>query len=88
MGAEEREMGLGLMSGIDCAETVCHAQKHHYDECVARVTGAEEKGEDPKEDCVEECKFPNHPLAAPPDHPERRDIPQLPQNQLADPRLI
>lgn len=43
--------------GIECAETTCSAQKHHYDECVARVTAAQETEEGTKEDCVEECKF-------------------------------
>ena len=39
---------------------MCAPYKHHYDECVERVMKQEEdedfKG--PKEDCVEECKFP------------------------------
>lgn len=36
----------------------CAPAKHHYDECAARVTAAEEAGaEGPKEDCVEECEF-------------------------------
>lgn len=44
---------------IDCAHSAqCAPYKHHYDECVERVTRQEEdedfKG--PKEDCVEECK--------------------------------
>jgi hypothetical protein len=34
--------------------------KHHFDECVERVTGAEEgqpvNKKHPNEDCVEECK--------------------------------
>lgn len=34
----------------------CHAPKHHFDECVERVQGA---GDDNKEDCVEECKYPD-----------------------------
>lgn len=48
------------MSFPECAHTAqCAPYKHHYDECVERVTRQEEdedfKG--PKEDCVEECKF-------------------------------
>lgn len=44
----------------ECAHSAqCAPFKHHYDECVERVTRQEEdedhKG--PKEDCVEECKF-------------------------------
>ncbi|KAI1106598.1 Non-heme 11 kDa protein of cytochrome bc1 complex [Jackrogersella minutella] len=31
----------------------CAPAKHHFDECVERVTGAEDSGES-KEDCVEE----------------------------------
>ena len=34
----------------------CAPAKHHYDECVERVTSAEGTV-GPKEDCVEECKF-------------------------------
>jgi len=46
---------------IECANSAkCAPYKHHYDECVERVTRQEEdedyKG--PKEDCVEECKSP------------------------------
>lgn len=44
----------------DCAKTAaCRPAKHHYDECVERVTAAAEAQPDhkgPKEDCVEECK--------------------------------
>ncbi|KAK9424226.1 putative Ubiquinol-cytochrome C reductase hinge protein-domain-containing protein [Seiridium unicorne] len=32
----------------------CAPAKHHYDECVERVTKAEEDGSGAKEDCVEE----------------------------------
>ncbi|KAI0839802.1 Non-heme 11 kDa protein of cytochrome bc1 complex [Hypoxylon sp. FL0890] len=35
----------------------CAPAKHHFDECVERVTAASEEGE-AKEDCVEECKKP------------------------------
>lgn len=43
----------------ECAHSAqCAPFKHHFDECVERVTRQEEdedyKG--PKEDCVEECK--------------------------------
>ncbi|OTB14460.1 hypothetical protein K445DRAFT_318857 [Daldinia sp. EC12] len=33
----------------------CAPAKHHFDECVERVTNASDDGE-AKEDCVEECK--------------------------------
>jgi len=43
----------------DCANSAqCAPYKHHYDECVERVTRQEEEGDDfkgVKEDCVEEC---------------------------------
>ena len=44
----------------ECARSAgCIGYKHHYEECVERVTAQKEdesyKG--PKEDCVEECKF-------------------------------
>lgn len=46
----------------ECAKSSqCRGYKHHYDECVERVTAhendpdAHKKGH--KEDCVEECKF-------------------------------
>ncbi|KAJ5596629.1 hypothetical protein VI817_004101 [Penicillium citrinum] len=42
----------------DCANSAqCAPYKHHYDECVERVTRQEEEGDDfkgVKEDCVEE----------------------------------
>ncbi|KAJ1327974.1 ubiquinol-cytochrome c reductase subunit 6 [Microdochium nivale] len=34
----------------------CAPAKHHFDECVERVTAQEADGE-AKEDCVEECKL-------------------------------
>lgn len=42
----------------ECARSAqCSGYKHHFDECVERVTAQQEdpdhKG--PKEDCVEEC---------------------------------
>ena len=45
---------------IECANSAhCAPAKHHYDECVERVTQQQEdedyKG--PKEDCVEECEY-------------------------------
>ncbi|KAJ9613890.1 ubiquinol--cytochrome-c reductase subunit 6 [Cladophialophora chaetospira] len=45
----------------ECAKSAqCQGYKHHFDECVERVTSQEEdpdhKG--PKENCVEECAFP------------------------------
>jgi ubiquinol-cytochrome c reductase subunit 6 len=53
------ERGIELADGADCAECTeskqCAPVKHHFDECVERVTGA---GSDNKEDCVEECMCP------------------------------
>jgi ubiquinol-cytochrome c reductase subunit 6 len=55
---------------LDCANSAkCAPYKHHYDECVERVTRQEEEGDDfkgVKEDCVEECMlittvFPREP---------------------------
>lgn len=41
----------------ECKESKqCAPAKHHYDECVERVTGQQESG-GAKEDCVEECKL-------------------------------
>lgn len=43
----------------ECANSPqCAPAKHHYDECVARVTAAAEDSDNkgPNEDCVEECK--------------------------------
>lgn len=40
----------------ECKESKqCAPAKHHYDECVERVTSQESDG-GAKEDCVEECK--------------------------------
>lgn len=36
----------------------CASDKHHYDECVERVTKAQESDEPSKENCVEECMSP------------------------------
>ena len=47
---------------IECARSAqCAPFKHHYDDCVERVTAAEEDSErkGPKEDCVEECTCAN-----------------------------
>ncbi|KAI9838291.1 MAG: hypothetical protein M1819_005559 [Sarea resinae] len=44
----------------ECAESkACSPLKHHYDECVERVTSASDDSKGPKEDCVEECKGPH-----------------------------
>ena len=43
----------------ECARSSqCVGFKHHFDECVERVTSASEDADSqgPKEDCVEECK--------------------------------
>jgi hypothetical protein len=57
-GEALREM---LTTSIECLESKqCSPAKHHYNECVERVTGADHsKAHDkkhPDEDCVEECK--------------------------------
>lgn len=49
----------------ECKESKqCAPAKHHYDECVERVTSQEEKEGGAKEDCVEECKSENGPEEA------------------------
>ena len=41
----------------ECAESKqCHSVKHHYDECVERVTKQIDDNGKADEDCVEECK--------------------------------
>jgi hypothetical protein len=42
----------------------CAPAKHHYDECVERVTiaAADADNKGPKEDCVEECNLIPVPL--------------------------
>lgn len=41
----------------ECAESKeCHPAKHHYDECVERVTKQIDDNGKADEDCVEECK--------------------------------
>jgi hypothetical protein len=45
---------------LECKESKeCHTVKHHYDECVERVTSAADSTDKKQanEDCVEECKF-------------------------------
>lgn len=37
----------------------CSPAKHHYDECVERVTGKIENDGKSDEDCVEECRNPS-----------------------------
>jgi Ubiquinol-cytochrome C reductase hinge protein len=55
------------ISLVECKESKqCAPAKHHFDECVERVTGAEEGKADkkhPHEDCVEECKRPLYALS-------------------------
>jgi ubiquinol-cytochrome c reductase subunit 6 len=51
------------MSVAECKESkACSPAKHHFDECVERVTGADHgkpvDKKHPEEDCVEECKSP------------------------------
>lgn len=48
----------------ECKESKgCSPAKHHYDECVERVTGADQgkpvDKKHPNEDCVEECMLPS-----------------------------
>ncbi|KAF8422559.1 ubiquinol-cytochrome c reductase complex 17 kd protein [Tirmania nivea] len=52
--AEEPEDILPKLQQECAQSTKCKPHTHHYEECVARVTGKQEAGEDPKEDCVEE----------------------------------
>lgn len=53
---------LNLANPIaECKESkACSPAKHHFDECVERVTGADQgkpvDKKHPEEDCVEECK--------------------------------
>jgi hypothetical protein len=50
---------------IECRESKeCAPAKHHYEECVERVTGAVDSTEKkhPNEDCVEECKCYTIPI--------------------------
>ena len=54
---------------LECSNSKeCSPAKHHYDECVERVTGQIENDGKASEDCVEECKFsllPFRPLHVP-----------------------
>jgi len=61
-----------LMTGIECKNSKqCAPAKHHFDECVERVTNASEE-DGANEDCVEECEFvPAKPQS-------RRRLPQPP----------
>lgn len=48
------------MTALECANSAqCAPYKHHFDECVERVTQQQEDADykGPKEDCVEECKW-------------------------------
>lgn len=47
-----------MLTDTECKETkACAPSKHHFDECVERVTGAEEGKKYANEDCVEECEL-------------------------------
>lgn len=56
--------GFGFGSGADtprfqseCKNSKeCSPAKHHFDECVERVTNGSNSDSEEKEDCVEECK--------------------------------
>lgn len=53
----KRTAEANIMISTECKESKqCAPAKHHYDECVERVTSQEADG-GAKEDCVEECKF-------------------------------
>jgi hypothetical protein len=46
-----------LIAQLECANSkTCSPAKHHYDECVERVTGQIDADGKASEDCVEECK--------------------------------
>ncbi len=50
-----------LTGATECKESkTCSPAKHHFDECVERVTGADHgkpvDKKHPEEDCVEECR--------------------------------
>lgn len=52
----KRTTEADVMISTECKESKqCAPAKHHYDECVERVTSQEADG-GAKEDCVEECK--------------------------------
>ena len=57
-------IGLQTNKAIECKESAaCAPAKHHFDECVERVTAAIDENGKADEDCVEECtslfQFPN-----------------------------
>jgi hypothetical protein len=55
---EQRFVDRADSNLTECAESKeCHAPKHHYDECVERVTGQIENDGKASEDCVEECRL-------------------------------
>lgn len=59
-GSQAIESTEANLKFADCAHsTHCAPYKHHYDECVERVTQQQEDPDanGPKEDCVEECKL-------------------------------
>ena len=59
--ARTRRLTRRLKSAECAKSSQCRGYKHHYDECVERVTAHENDPEahkgHPKEDCVEECEF-------------------------------
>lgn len=47
------------LRATDCKNSKqCHEPKHHFDECVERVTAAQSEEGGAKEDCIEECRWP------------------------------
>jgi hypothetical protein len=72
---------IRLTATPECAESKeCHAPKHHYDECVERVTGQIENDGKASEDCVEECTPSYCPHATQPTNKH-----SLPSRPLRDP---
>lgn len=56
---EHFEHMLTILFSAECARSSqCSGYRHHYEECVERVTAQHEDADykGPKEDCVEECK--------------------------------
>lgn len=54
MGGQDNDANY---SCLECKNSKqCHPAKHHYDECVERVTAQIDNDGKAKEDCVEECK--------------------------------
>jgi hypothetical protein len=61
----------------ECKESAkCHEPKHHFDECVERVTKAQEEGSGAKEDCVEECMLTKPPPTTP-SLPQAYELPRV-----------